>query len=131
MKYRIALWASAGFLVALGWALIALATHPASTEGLVWTLASLTCPIAFARYLPISIYTVLAANALPMHGRSDCGDSAEEVPPRHVVGTPHPKLARFNSSPARSMPRTPAEHPVRERSPGRRSSRYRAVADSS
>jgi len=63
MKYRIALWASAGFLVALGWALIALATHPASTEGLVWTLASITCPIAFARYLPISIYTVLAANA--------------------------------------------------------------------
>lgn len=63
MKYRVALWASAGFLVALGWALIALAIHPASTDGLFWALASITCPIAFARYLPISIYTVLAANA--------------------------------------------------------------------
>jgi len=63
MKYRLMWWASVGFLVALGWALIALATHPASTDSVFWTLASITCPIAFARYLPISIYAVLAANA--------------------------------------------------------------------
>jgi hypothetical protein len=66
MKYRIAIWASAGFLVAGFWALFAIATFP-STERMrdVWTLVSLTCPVAIAGiHYPISLYEVLAANAL-------------------------------------------------------------------
>ena len=66
MKYRIALWASVGFLVAGGWALYAFATMPFTNERMreAWTLLSVTCPIAVAgaRY-PISLYTTLVANA--------------------------------------------------------------------
>ena len=66
MKYRIAMWAGTGFLVAGFWALFAIATFPSTSERMrdVWTLISLTCPVAIAgeRY-PISLYEVLAANA--------------------------------------------------------------------
>ena len=67
MKYRIALWGSAGFLVAGFWALFALATFPATNERLrdLWVLVSLTCPVAIAgRHYPISLYEALAANAV-------------------------------------------------------------------
>ena len=67
MKYRIAMWASAGFLAAGGWALFALATFPSTNERMrdVWTLVCLTCPVAIAgRHYPISLYEVLAANAV-------------------------------------------------------------------
>jgi len=68
MKYRIALWAAAGFLVADFWALFAFLTFPPSTHdpmGDVWTLVSLTCPVAIAgRHYPISLYETLAANAI-------------------------------------------------------------------
>ena len=66
MKYRIAMWASAGFLVAGGWALYALATFPFTNERMreVWTLISVTCPIAIAgTHFPISLYWTLVANA--------------------------------------------------------------------
>jgi hypothetical protein len=66
MKYRIAIWASAGFLVAGFWALFALATFPSTNERMrdVWALVCLTCPIAMAgRHHPMSLYEVLAANA--------------------------------------------------------------------
>ena len=50
MKYRIAMWASAVFLVAGGWALYALGTFPLTNERMreAWTLISVTCPIAIA-----------------------------------------------------------------------------------
>jgi hypothetical protein len=67
MKNRIAVWASAGFLVAGFWALFAIATFPSSSERMrdVWTLISLTCPIAIAgMHHPISLYETLAANAV-------------------------------------------------------------------
>jgi hypothetical protein len=67
MKCRIAMWASAGFLVAGSWALFAFATFPSTNERMrdVWTLISLTCPVAIAgRHYPISLYEVLAANAV-------------------------------------------------------------------
>jgi hypothetical protein len=67
MKFRIAMWASAGFLVAAFWALFALATFPSTNERMrdVWTLVSLTCPIAIAgRHYPLSLYETLAANAV-------------------------------------------------------------------
>jgi hypothetical protein len=67
MKHRIAMWAGAGFLVASLWALFAIATFPFTSERMrdVWTLISLTCPVAIAgRHYPISLYEVLAANAV-------------------------------------------------------------------
>jgi hypothetical protein len=67
MKYRIAMWATAGFLVACFWALFAFATFPSTSERMrdVWALVSLTCPVAIAgRHYPISLYEALAANAV-------------------------------------------------------------------
>ena len=67
VKYRIGMWASAGFLVAGFWALFAFATFPSTSERMrdVWTPVSLTCPIAIAgMHYPISLYEVLAANAV-------------------------------------------------------------------
>jgi hypothetical protein len=67
MKYRIAKWASAGFLVAGFWALFAFATFPSTGERMqdVWALVTLTCPVAIAgRHYAISVYETLAANAV-------------------------------------------------------------------
>jgi len=67
MKNRIVIWASAGFLVAGFWALFAIATFPSTNERMrdVWTLISLSCPIAIAgMHHPISVYETLAANAV-------------------------------------------------------------------
>lgn len=50
MKYRITMWASAGFLIAGCWALYAFATNPpamTSADPIV-TLVEITCPIVFA-----------------------------------------------------------------------------------
>lgn len=67
MKFRIAMWASAGFLVAGFWALFAFATFPSTNERMrdIWTLISLTCPISIAgMHYPISLYEALAANTI-------------------------------------------------------------------
>jgi len=67
MKYRIAMWAGAGFLVAGFWALFAYATFPDTSERMrdLWTFISLTCPVAIAgRHYPISLYEALAANTV-------------------------------------------------------------------
>jgi hypothetical protein len=67
MKYRISAWACAGFVVAGFWALFAVATFPSTIERLrdVWTLVSLTCPVAIAgMHYPIGLYEALAANAV-------------------------------------------------------------------
>ena len=67
MKYRIAMWATAGFLVAGFWALLAAATFPSTSERMrdVWTLVCTTCPIAiFGMHHAISVYETLIANAL-------------------------------------------------------------------
>jgi hypothetical protein len=66
MRYRIAIWASAGLLVAAGWALYALAAAPFTNERMreVWTLASVTCPVIIpGKYFPIRLYWALIANA--------------------------------------------------------------------
>jgi hypothetical protein len=64
MKYRIAIWAAAGFLVASGWAvylLVASKDHP--TEPIVSTLIQLTCPVAIVgSHYPVSLYAALVAN---------------------------------------------------------------------
>ena len=64
MKYRIALWATAGFLVASGWGVyFSLASKNRNMESMVFTLARLTCPIAIlGRHYPISLYSAIAAN---------------------------------------------------------------------
>jgi hypothetical protein len=68
MKYRIAMWASAGFLVAGFWALYfsptavpVISAHPS-----VWTLARLTCPIVpvgFYFHFAIGVFGTLLANS--------------------------------------------------------------------
>jgi hypothetical protein len=64
MKYRIALWAAAGFLVASGWAVYFLvASKDRPIEPIVSNLARLTCPVAIVgSHYPVSLYSVLAAN---------------------------------------------------------------------
>jgi len=66
MKYRIAIGAGVGLLVAAGWALYALVTTPPAL-GLgdpLLPLVRLTCPIAIlGSSYPISLYLVLLANA--------------------------------------------------------------------
>jgi hypothetical protein len=69
VKYRIAMWASAGFLVAGCWNLYVLAIVPTqiiSAEPIVWTFVRLTCPVVFAGFyfhFGIYFYWVLFANA--------------------------------------------------------------------
>ncbi len=67
MKFRIFLWAFAGFLVAAGWAFYAAATFPdlIQAKPLVWNLALLTQPIAWASMhfnFPASMYLVFLSN---------------------------------------------------------------------
>ena len=66
MRRRIAIWAGAGFLVAACWVLFVYATHPNTNEWMreVWPLAIITCPITAVRSVPVSLYQVLAANAV-------------------------------------------------------------------
>jgi hypothetical protein len=68
MKYRLGLWTCTGFLIAVGWAIYALATQPpalTSADPLL-ILAQITCPIAFASihfHFGVSLYWSLIANA--------------------------------------------------------------------
>jgi hypothetical protein len=67
VKYRIAMWAIVGFLVAGFWVLFAVATFPSASERMrdVWTFICITCPIAIAgMHRAISFYEALAANAI-------------------------------------------------------------------
>jgi hypothetical protein len=64
LKYRIAIWAAAGFFVATGWAVyFLLADKELPIPASVSTLVRLTCPIAIVgAHHPVSIYSALAAN---------------------------------------------------------------------
>jgi hypothetical protein len=70
MKYRIALWAAAGFLVASGWAVyFFFANKDVAIEPVVSTLIRLSCPIAIVgSHYPVSIYLALAANVATYAG---------------------------------------------------------------
>jgi hypothetical protein len=64
MKYRIAGWAGAGFLVAGCWALYFTGADKGNLiEPTVYLFAYLTCPITLLRFYPVSLYSVLLANA--------------------------------------------------------------------
>ena len=64
MKFRIAIWAAAGFLVASGWAAYFFSVskgHP--IQPMVSTLVRFTCPVVIiGSHYPVSIYLALAAN---------------------------------------------------------------------
>jgi hypothetical protein len=64
MKYRIAIWAAVGFLVASGWAVYFLVRNKdLLIEPIVSTLIRLTCPVAIVGFhYPVSVYATLAAN---------------------------------------------------------------------
>ena len=64
MKYRVAIWAAAGFVVASGWAVyFFVASKNLPIEPMVSTLVRLTCPIAIVgSHYPVSLYLALAAN---------------------------------------------------------------------
>lgn len=64
MKYRIAIWAAAGFLVAAGWTVYLLvASKDHLIEPIVSALIRITCPIAIVgSHYPVSIYSALVAN---------------------------------------------------------------------
>jgi hypothetical protein len=66
MKYRIAIWSAAGFLVASGWAVyFFMANKHLPIAPLVSALVQLTCPIAIVGMhysYPLSVYSSLAAN---------------------------------------------------------------------
>jgi hypothetical protein len=64
MKYRIAIWAAAGFLVASGWAVYFFARNKdLPIKPIVSALIRLSCPIAiFGSHYPVSLYSALAAN---------------------------------------------------------------------
>ena len=91
MKFRIAIWAGLGFLVAVGWAVYCWAANSfyanpspiAPTELIVWNLAFLTQPIALASVrfrFGISVNWVILANTLTYGiDRSDRGNNAAEA----------------------------------------------------
>ena len=64
MKYRISMWATAGFLVGSGWAIYFLvASKEYPIKPLVSTLVRFTCPVAIiGAHYPVSLYSALAAN---------------------------------------------------------------------
>jgi hypothetical protein len=64
MKYRIAVWATTGFLVASVWAIyFLLASNGQLTQPIVSTLVQLTCPIAIVgSHYPVSLSSALLAN---------------------------------------------------------------------
>jgi hypothetical protein len=69
MKYRIAMWASVGFLVASCWAVYAMATFPFTNERMhepwVMILSRLTCPVAMAGgVFPLPLSWVVVVNAV-------------------------------------------------------------------
>jgi hypothetical protein len=69
MKCRIAIWASAGFLIAAWWAVYAFAKPMSISLGgsIVGSLAGLSCPIALASlylHFGVTYYWALLANAV-------------------------------------------------------------------
>lgn len=65
MRSRIAWWATAGFLMASGWAVyfLMISKNPQPIGPIVSFLVRLSCPIAIVgSHYPISVYSALAAN---------------------------------------------------------------------
>src|SRR5271165_4025917 len=67
MKFRIAVWASAGFLVAVCWAIyFAMLSKDIPIQPIVYTLASFSCPLALVGnhfHFGVKLSWVLVSNA--------------------------------------------------------------------
>jgi hypothetical protein len=67
MKFRIAMWAGAGLLVAAFWALyFAMVSKDVPIQPIVYTLATFSCPIALVGnhfHFGVKLYWVLVTNA--------------------------------------------------------------------
>ena len=66
MKYRIAIWAAAGFLIANAWMVYFLVKNKdLPIEPIVSIFIRLTCPVAIVgSHYPVSLYLALAANVV-------------------------------------------------------------------
>ena len=66
MKLRIAVWGSAGLLVAGSWAIYAILSKPPAltTADPILPLVRITCPISNLGFYPLKLYWVLIANAV-------------------------------------------------------------------
>jgi len=69
VKRNVLIWASVGFLVAAGWALLPLLMGPGplSTTGPLWTLIEMTCPVVLASlhfHFPVYFLRAIVANAV-------------------------------------------------------------------
>jgi hypothetical protein len=65
MKYRMAVWAGVGLLVAGCWAIYGMASSPPALTSAdpILILVRLTCPISNLGFYPLKLYWVLLANA--------------------------------------------------------------------
>ena len=68
MKYRITMWATAGFMIAVWWTIVAVIVDPTviTSNTVVWTLARLTCPLMLAGsyfHFGVRLPWVLLSNA--------------------------------------------------------------------
>jgi hypothetical protein len=66
VRSRIAWWATAGFLVASGWAayFLMIGKKPQPIDPILSSLVRLSCPIAIiGSHYPVSVYSALATNA--------------------------------------------------------------------
>ena len=65
MKYRIAVWAGVGLLVAGCWAIYGILSKPPALTSAdpILTLVHVTCPITLFSFYPLRLHWVLAANA--------------------------------------------------------------------
>ncbi len=68
MKYRIAMWATAGFMIAVWWAIVAVIVDPTviTSNPIAWTFARLTCPLMLAGsyfHFGVRLPWVLLSNA--------------------------------------------------------------------
>jgi hypothetical protein len=67
MKFRIAMWASAGFLVAVFWAIyFAMVSKDIPVEPVVYALASFSCPLVLVGnhfHFGVKLWWVLVTNA--------------------------------------------------------------------
>jgi hypothetical protein len=65
VRSRIAWWATAGFLVASGWAayFLIISMNPQPIGPIISSLVRLSCPIVIiGSHYPVSVYSALAAN---------------------------------------------------------------------
>ena len=68
MRYRIVMWATAGFMIAVWWAIVAIIVDPTviTSNPVAWTLARLTCPLMLAGsyfHFGVRLSWVLLSNA--------------------------------------------------------------------